>query len=217
MLRKMLSATVVAILAAAIWSTDCFGQIGGQKFPRGLCFGGGYLNNLESIRMDYKGAGTQYLSGNFGGYYLEAWYTASPSEEWSPSTVFIDISLCYKQLQGDLHTRRVKESYLALPVRFSWRIPAFEKWLYFSPYAGPTFQYGLSSKADDYDFYHPDGRLKSKRFNVLIGAGLSFTLFRHYRLDIGYDIGLPRYTRKTDTERISWNTSGFHTGLAWQF
>ena len=178
----------------------------------------GYVNSLESIRGDFDGGETQYLSGNFGGVYGGLGLSMTP---FGKTPLAITLGVAAKYATGLLHDRSVRESYVFAPVRIGWRIPLFSfgynQVLVVEPYAGPVFQYGLSSKSNDYDFYNPDGVLDSKRSNTLFGAGAKVSV-NSLVFNVGYDFGLiPRYTRKGDGYSYRWTTSTLHIGFAYRF
>ena len=211
MSRKCLA---IIVLLTAFASVSAYARKGAVRFE----LLGGYVNSLESIRADYDGGATQYLSGNFGGVYAGAGIHATLSER-TPLT--ISFAAAAKYASGLLHDRAVRESYVFAPLRFGWSIPVFsfgfEQNLVVEPYAGPVFQYGLSSKSNDYDFYHPDGIIEAKRFNTLLGAGARLSLDRLV-FDVGYDFGLiPRYLREGDGYSYRWNASTLHLGLSYRF
>ena len=206
------------IIVALVWALSNFSAYGRGGTMR-FAVSGGYINSLESIRGDFDGGGTQYLSGNFGGVYFGAGIHAAP---FGNRNFTLSAGLDFKHLSGLLHERSVRENYVFAPVRLGYCFGllhfGLENSLTLELYAGPAFQYGLSSKTDGYDFYNPDGQLKSSRFNILLGDGIRVALNGRYVIDAGYDFGLfPRYDLEGDGYSYRWTTSNFHVGLAYRF
>lgn len=206
------------IIAALVSMLAGFSAYGRGEVLR-YAFSAGYINSLESIRADYDGGETQYLSGNFGGVYLGAGIHSAP---FGKQSFTLSADLDFKHLSGLLHDRTVWENFIFAPVRlgYGFEVVSFglDESLIIEPYAGPVLQYGLSSKTSDYNFYRPDGQLKSDHFNVLFGAGVRLVLNKRFALDAGYDIGLlPRYELKGDGYSYRWSTSNFHVGLSYRF
>jgi len=87
------------------------------------------------------------------------------------------------------------EMYLQVPVDLNFKV-AIADGLNGLIYGGPTFAYGLSSKAKAgnvvYDIY--DGQLSNwtnyKRFDVLAGGGIGVEFEDIVRFTVGYDFGL---------------------------
>ncbi|MBR1632910.1 MAG: outer membrane beta-barrel protein [Bacteroidales bacterium] len=202
----------ILLLACSLLCTAAIA--GSGRFPRGLHAGAGYSNHLESIKMKYEDAGKHFLSGNFHGAYASLGYEFH-FEENMP--LFLDVSLGFRRAWGSLHDMDVTEDYLFLPVRCGWEF-RIARAFSLSPYAGASFQYGLSSEGEDYDFYNADGRLYSHRANLYLGAGVAVKVARHLIIDFGYDMGLvPRFSKTTPTEKARWYSSGLHAGLAYIF
>ena len=212
MLRKNL---IVVALALVLGILPSFGK--GK--PLHIEVVAGYVNSLESIKAEYDGGADQYLSGNFGGVFAGAGILATP---FGDESFFLSADFAFKYLSGLLHDRAARESYVFAPIRlgYNFEVVSFglEDNLCLEPYIGPVFQYGLTSKTNDYDFYNPDGQLKSERFNVLFGGGIKAVLNRRFVLDFGYDFGLiPRFDKKGDTYSYHWSCSTLHVGLNYRF
>lgn len=178
----------------------------------------GYVNSLESIKGEYDGGATQYLSGNFGGVFAGL---SVYSTHFGALPLSLSGGIDIEYASGLLHDRLVRESYVFAPLRAGWafevvRFDFGQKFL-LEPYAGPVFKYGLSSKTDDYDFYHPSGIIEARRFNVFFGGGVKAVL-NSFVLDLGYDFGLiPRYEREGAGYSYRWTCSTLHVGLAYRF
>ena len=211
MIRKSL---IISILATVVAVAPAFAR----KGPVRLVATAGYVNSLESIKGEYDGGADQYLSGNFGGVYAGLEVLAKPL---AGLPLCVTTGIGAKYASGLLHDRAVRESYVFAPLRAGWTFEVFsfdldQKFLV-EPYAGPVFQFGLSSKSNEYDFYHPDGVIEAKRFNVLFGAGVRAVL-NSIALDLGYDFGLiPRYEREGAGYSYRWTCSTLHVGLAYRF
>lgn len=101
---------------------------------------------------------------------------------------------------GDyISTSKFSEHALNLPVYLNYCLELGHADLYF--YAGPTFQYGLSSKYKSEDTYAKTGQkiqgsidnyqdIGMSRFNLFIGGGIGTILNERIRVTLGYDHGL---------------------------
>lgn len=115
------------------------------------------------------------------------------------------------------------EMYAAIPVHLSYGYDLARDLRLFV-FAGPTFNYGLSSKTKvegsvlglsgetTYDNFE-DGKNYGK-FEVLLGGGVGFDLMDTFRFSLGYDYGLTnRYTG--DLEKYKQHTGMVNFSIAY--
>ena len=115
-----------------------------------------------------------------------------------------------------------KENYLAIPVMFNYAINLVDGFK-LVPYLGPTFSYGISSKAkggvswggitlssDEYDVYETFDDYN--RLDIMIGGGVALDVMDMVRVQIGYNIGLLNRNNSSDGTAIK--TSGVNFGEA---
>ena len=209
---KKLIITLAIALAAC---TAAFAQMG-------LSVGAGYLDN--TVKTVYtSGSTTTTTSDTFGGFYGGVSYTVltlGPGINITPGLYFASTS--YKNVDtilGVETTSTGSESYIAVPVNFSYKLELVPGTLALQPYAGPTFAYGLSSKAattaggttlstDNYD-----GTTYGK-FDLQVGVGLAFDIVDMIRVTVGYNMGL--LDRNSDSD-YKTTTSNINFGVAYLF
>ena len=118
-----------------------------------------------------------------------------------------------------------KENYLAIPVMFNYAINLVDGFK-LVPYLGPTFSYGISSKAkggvswggitlssDEYDVYETFDDYN--RLDIMIGGGVALDVMDMVRVQIGYNLGL--LNRNNDSDGTAIKTSGVNFGVAYLF
>ena len=127
---------------------------------------------------------------------------------------------------------RISESYLSIPVDLNFSI-AFTKDIKGLVYAGPTFSYGITSKAKfgDTTINCYNGELENaslgagsdylkevaehyNRFDIMLGGGVGVEFFDQFRFTIGYDFGLLDRCSSSD---IKINRNQFNIGVAYLF
>ena len=118
-----------------------------------------------------------------------------------------------------------KENYLAIPVMFNYAINLVDGFK-LVPYLGPTFSYGISSKAkggvswggitlssDEYDVYETFDDYN--RLDIMIGGGVALDIMDMVRVQIGYNLGL--LNRNNDSDGTAIKTQGLNFGFAYLF
>ena len=206
-MKKFFLTLAIAFVAA----TTAFAQLGG------LSVGAGYLDNTVTS-VTTAGSTTTTTSKTYGGFYGGLSYnllTLGPGINIVPGLYFASVS--FKD-DGTIY-QTGSESYLAVPVNFSYKLDLVPGTLAIEPYAGPTFAYGLSSKtvtgtgsvavtSDNYD-----GTTYGK-FDLLVGAGLAFDIVDMIRVSVGYNFGL--LDRDSDDSNV-FKTSNLNFGVAYLF
>lgn len=206
---------IILTLALVVAATSAaFAQIDG------LTVGAGYLDN--TIKTVYTSGSTTTTSARtLGGFYAGLSYdvlTLGPGIIITPGLVFASTSFKGEEdLLGGVTSGN--ESYLAVPVNFSYKLDLVPGTLAIAPYAGPTFAYGLSSKStytlgntsnttDNYD-----GTTYGK-FDLMVGVGLAFDIVDMIRVSVGYNMGL--LDRNSDSD-YKVTTSNINFGVAYLF
>lgn len=113
---------------------------------------------------------------------------------------------------------RVREQYLFSPVHLNYAF-RFNDNFALRVFGGPTFAYGLSSnrKFDYEDTTHDsyDGHYTYKRFNLMLGGGLSVELWDKISVNAGFDQGI--LNRRSSKAPFNEWTSQLHVGVSWLF
>ena len=209
---KKLIITLAIALAAC---TAAFAQ-------KGLSVGAGYLDN--SIKTVYTSGSTSTTNTQaYGGFYGGLSYTVlslGPGINITPGLYFASTS--FKDVDtilGVETTTTGNESYLAVPVNFSYKLDLVPGTLALEPYAGPTFAYGLSSKgattagSTTISSDHYDGTTYGK-FDLQVGVGLAIDIVDMIRVSVGYNMGL--LDRNSDSD-YKVTTSNINFGVAYLF
>lgn len=202
-MKKVLS----SILAASMMllGTNAFAQ---------LSVGAGFVNSKTTLKVSVAGIASVKPEANLNGFYVVGAYNipigtsglgVAPGIYFSYQT---DKDVNLIKLAGmQVKLDRLSESYLAVPIDVNFKIALTDD-IKGLVYAGPTFSYGLSSKAKvgdtEYDIY--SGDLKSanfetgfewlkdladyKRFDIMLGGGIGVEFFDQFRFKVGYDFGL---------------------------
>lgn len=183
---------VISILAAAsmmLLATSAFAQVH---------VGAGYINDTETAKANKD---ADKSSDNLNGVYAGVGYTIhvsdafaiTPGLYWSMMGKKDSDNLAGLTLGGDF-----KEHSLNIPVDFSYGFNLAPDAKFFV-YAGPTIQYGLSSKTkytgsvagvsgeSTVDNFKNDDY---SRLNVLVGGGVGAQVMDAIRITVGYDLGL---------------------------
>lgn len=182
-------------------------------------FGLGYMTPNHPVTDDALNGfyvGLDYniqLAGNF--YVAPGVYYSSSSKKSSNS--FTGSWISYT---GEL---KYNEQYIDVPVNFNYRLPLADDFC-ISLYAGPTFNYGLSSTAESDNNVsvlgfklNPNGKVSLydsddyKPFDVLVGGGVAFDYASQLRISLGYNYGL------LDRNGHDFNRSYLHMGLSYLF
>lgn len=167
-----------------------------------LAIGVGYINPKQTIKYGDNDPKTSTLNGFQAGidYSLTFGEVAlTPGIHFTYATASDQASVAGISASGS-----TTEMYAAIPVHLSYGYDLARDLRLFV-FAGPTFNYGVSSKTkfegsigslggettiDNYQ----DGSEYNK-FEVLLGGGVGFDLMDTFRFSLGYDYGLTnRYT-----------------------
>jgi len=175
-------------IALAAIATSAFAQI------EGLSVNAGYqsytLHQDYSVTVPILGTITTNSDNAFGGFYAGVNYTLltfGPGISFTPGIYFSTAS--YKN--ADNADIQQKQSYIGVPINFSYKLDLVSGTLALEPYAGPTFSYGVSYKGtannwtDTTNYYTDDYDIK--QFNVALGAGLALDIAEMIRVNIGYN------------------------------
>lgn len=208
----------IALVAAA--ATTAFAQI------EGLSVGAGYTTSTMKVTAT-SGSTTNTDTQEFGGFYAGASYTVltlGPGIGITPGLYFSSVSYKKdKDILGGVESG--SESYLNLPINFSYKLDLVPGTLAIAPYVGPTFSLGLASKVkyengsttNTTDLYGDDSDYS--KFNIAIGGGLALDIVDMIRVTVGYNYGLlNRYTGDQDPVKYNYNNNtGFNFGVAYLF
>jgi hypothetical protein len=211
---KKLLLTIVLVAAAA---TGAFSQV------KGLSVGAGYQTYTQheegTITLPIIGSTTLNDDYSFGGFYVGANYTVltlGPGIALTPGLHFSYASFTDK---NNTDNQR-KESWIGIPVNFSYKFNLVPKTLSISPYLGPTFSIGLSKK-ETFDKWGNTTNLYSEdykygRFNIAIGGGIALDIVDMIRVTFGYNqYLLNTYTGDNDVKFKRNNA--IHFGVAYIF
>ena len=181
---KKIIITLALVLAAC---TAAFAQ-------KGLSVGVGYqsytLHQDYTITIPVIGNVTTNSDDAFGGFYAGASFQLAsfgPGINFIPGLYFSMAN--YKSSNNS--DVQAKQSFIGIPLNFSYKLDLVPGTLAIEPYLGPTFSYGLSYKgtADNWtnttDYYTDD--YKVKQFNVAVGGGLGLDIVDMIRVTIGYN------------------------------
>lgn len=181
----------ISILAAAsmmLLATSAFAQVH---------VGAGYINDTEITKANKD---ADKSTDNLNGVYAGVGYTIHLTDAFAV-TPGIYWSMIGKKDSGSINSLILgddfKEHALNIPVHFSYGFDLAPDAKLFV-YAGPTLQYGLSSKSKgsaslgsvgisttsdnyDYDYSH---------LNVMLGGGVGAQVMDVIRITVGYDAGL---------------------------
>lgn len=186
--------------------------------------GAGYLNSADRVKANEDAdANTTYLNGFYvgGGYSFRIveGLKVTPGLYYAFAMRNDADQIGPLNLKGD-----VKEHYLNVPVMLSYGYGFTPDCKVFA-YAGPTFSVGLSSRttlsanvlgfAKDTELDNYDEDYDYSRVDCLLVGGLGMDLFKHYRIQVGYDFGLVnRYSGDGDPIR---HRNQFTAGVAYVF
>lgn len=197
--------------------------LGTQAFAQ-ISVGAGYLNSTESVK-----SGSNKSSDNVNGFYAGASYNIPLVGELGVAPGLYFSLLSGKQdiaSVGSLAAVKgtFTEMALNIPVNFNYGYNLAPDMRAFV-FAGPTFQYGLSSKVK-YDATTIVGNASKTvdnygdnsdygRFNVYLGGGVGMDIASTFQVTVGYDYGLVNlYTGDNDIQR---HRSNIKIGVAYLF
>jgi|GEM_PF-1066115 hypothetical protein len=206
---KKLFLTIVLSAAAA---AGAFSQV------KGLSVGVGYQSYTQHEEVTLLGA-TVNTDYSFGGFYAGANYTVLTLGPGIAITPGLHFSYASYTNKNNTDIQR-KESWMGIPVNFSYKFNLVPKTLAISPYLGPTFSIGLSKKstADKWnntaDLYSDD--FHYGRFNLALGGGIALDIVDMIRVTFGYNqYLLDAYTGDNDVKYKRNNA--VHFGVAYIF
>ena len=211
---KKLFLTIVLAAAAA---SGAFSQV------KGLSVGVGYQSYTQheegTITLPIIGSTTLNDDYSFGGFYAGANYTVLTLGPGIAITPGLHFSYASYTNKNNTDIQR-KESWMGIPVNFSYKFNLVPKTLAISPYLGPTFSIGLSKKstADKWnntaDLYSDD--FHYGRFNLALGGGIALDIVDMIRVTFGYNqYLLDAYTGDNDVKYKRNNA--VHFGVAYIF
>lgn len=108
------------------------------------------------------------------------------------------------------------EMYVGVPILANYAIEIADGFK-LTPFVGPTFSFGVSSKHNDEVLGTSDNyanNSKYGRFDILVGGGLAFDVMDLIRVSVGYNVGL---VDRDANDNSSLKTSGIHFGVAYLF
>lgn len=205
---------VISILAAAVLmltATNAFAQ---------MSVGAGYLNATDKVGDN---------STNLNGLYLGASYNIPISGGFAVapglyySGLFKSGEILNTSILNTKVDSKLTEHFVNIPLNFNVNFELAPDMTAFI-YAGPTFQYGLSSKTKiegsvagyngDKDFDNYGDNTNYSKTNVLLGGGVGMNV-NSFQLTVGYDYGLLNlYTGNGDVQR---HKSYVKLGVAYLF
>lgn len=207
----------IAIIAAAATSAMAQGL-------EGLSAGAGYIGNTMTSSVTV-GNTTTTTKNPFKGFYVGAAYAIPVMDGLSvvPGVNFKHISNTETfSLLGVETKTKWAENYIQVPVQFTYGIELIPSTLKVSVYAGPTFDFCVTSKAvttnnknDDKTTVNAlDDDSDYNRFDCLVGAGVNVDVLEMIRLTVGYDLGL---INRTSADNQTIFNKGLHVGVAYLF
>lgn len=177
------------------------------QFPSGLSVGAGYVSS------DWKTkAGSRTHTETLGGGYVNADYNIAIADFGLGVAPGIYFDLYSKKEDGV----KFSEANIGIPVMFNYAIPVADI-LKITPFAGPTLQFGLSSKTkhgdDSINHYDED----YSRLQLFVGGGVAFDIADIVRVSIGYDLGLLNRNTGDNKDDFKVKNNGLHLGVAYLF
>lgn len=177
--------------------------------------GAGYLS--QNSKYTYSSSSTNSTASGF--------YAGADADYNLGAGVSVVPGIYYGYLSSDASVLGVansttKNHFIAVPVNFKYSIAPIEMLKVFA-YAGPQFEFGVSSKTTNsvvgvsttVDNYGDDGNLN--RFNISLGLGLGVDISDMIRINGGYSWGLLNMLK--DSDNASIKTSFWHIGAAFLF
>lgn len=114
-------------------------------------------------------------------------------------------------LAGATDKVNAKDQYISVPVNVDFGIDLGLGKVFV--FAGPTFEYAISSEytiegvKDTYDKLKDD----YKNYNLLVGGGVGIILAKKIRATVGYNVGI---NNQSDTDNVTAKTNQVHLGVA---
>lgn len=179
---------IITLALAVAACTTAFAQLGG------LSVGAGYQSYTDhadyTVTLPVLGSTTFNSNDAYSGFYAGLSYnvlTLGPGIGITPGIYFSSAS--YKNADnGDIQS---KQSFIGVPVNFSYKLDLVPGTLAIQPYVGPTFSFALSYKSttDNWknttDNYSDDSDLS--KFNIALGGGLALDIVDMIRVTVGYN------------------------------
>ena len=179
-----------------------------------LSVGAGYLNSTLSAKYDGKAYDAGAL-GAMNGFYVGGSYNLKFGEFGIAPGIY------YSFLTGSdtvlTVTTKAVEQALNVPLYLNYGYSLNGVRLF--AFAGPTFQFGLSSKTNNeivgqVDYYASNSNYG--RFNIYAGGGLGAELMEHIQITVGFDYGLLNLYTGTD-DKAKQHRYNIKLGLAYLF
>lgn len=104
---------------------------------------------------------------------------------------------------------KYKEFDILVPVDFNYGFDLGQD-LKLYLFAGPTFDLGLLSKSDDFDWYDHH----KKRFDILVGGGAWVDIKDTFRFKVGYKLGMLDIY---DSDNMSWKKNVLTVSVGYLF
>ena len=206
---------LMTLALVAVAATSAFAQIS---------VGAGYLANTQKTSTT-SGSTTTTVSEASQGFYAGADYTFDLGQGLGLVAGLKGTFLFVPEhdiLLGAA-TSKTSEIYLAVPIHCNYSYVLSNDLKLFA-YAGPSLNFGLSSKTVTTDKTgltntvtttdnYADGSDYSK-FNVLLGAGVGVDVMNTIRIKAGYDIGL---LNRSTADNTKINDAQWYVGVAYLF
>lgn len=210
---------ILTIAIVAVAATSAMAQS-----LEGLSAGAGYLSTTSTGSVTV-GNTTTTTKTPFTGFYAGAAYAFEVYNGLAvePGIQFKHIGNTEtSSLLGQSATTKTTENYIEIPVNFTYGLEIIPSTLKVSVYAGPTFDFGLSSKAvttntvtdDVVTVNNYDEDSKYGKFDVLVGAGVHVDVLEMIRVSAGYNFGL---INRTSQDNSTIFNKGLHVGVAYLF
>ena len=200
---------LTSVLAASLMllGTSAFAQVS---------VGAGYVNGK------YTYSSNSSHSDNANGFYAGVDYTVPVGDMFGISAGVNYENLMSKDYNLYGISGNLKESYVNAPVRLNVGFPMGDSRIFV--FAGPTFSYALSSKAEVgiaglsgvVDLYEKN--ILKNRFDVMVGGGVGIDLMSKLRLTVGYDLGMfNKLEDNSEGSGAKFTRNRLHAGLAFLF
>lgn len=213
-IKSIIMKKIIIAAIALLASASAFAQVS---------VGAGYVSDATKSSVTV-GNSTTTTNGSANGVYVGADYNYSLGQGLGVAAGAKFAFLGNKnqsELLGIVTTNKLSEMYLGIPVNVNYTYE-LSKDLKVSAFAGPTFNFGLSSKNtitnnknDDktvVDNYGDDS--KYGKTNVFVGAGVAVDVMEMIRVKVGYDLGL---LNRTSADKCKLTENQLYFGVAYLF
>jgi len=180
-----------------------------------ISVGAGYVNG----KYTYSTSSSNKHSDNANGFYAGLDYTIPVGDIFGLSAGVNFEYMMSKDYNIMGISGNLKEQYINAPVRLNFGMDMGGSRVF--AFAGPTFSYALSSKAEvgalgltgSVDLF--EKKILDNRFDVLVGGGLGIDLMNKIRVSVGYDFGM--FNKLSDDSDAKFNRNRLHAGVAFLF